>query len=85
MADAAPAPPAPAATTPAAPPPLLISAVEAGRLCGISRTTWFGLLSSGRAPRGIRLGRCRRWSVDELRGWIAAGCPPQERWEIMRR
>ncbi len=71
-------------TTPV-PQALVADAAEAARLCGVSRTTWFALLSSGRAPRGVHLGRCRRWSVDELRRWIEAGCPARARWESMNR
>ena len=59
---------------------LLVDSTEAARLCGISRTMWWSLHSSGRVPAPVRLGRRTLWSVDELRGWIAAGCPARERW-----
>ena len=61
--------------------PLLVDALSAARLLGISRTTWYGQLSAGRAPPGCRLGRCRRWSVVELEKWSAAGCPPMAKWD----
>ena len=64
--------------------PLLVDAAEAARLCHISRTLWFSLLASGRAPKGIRLGKCRRWYVEELKRWCAAGCPPRNRWELVK-
>jgi len=59
---------------------LLVDSTEASRLCGISRTMWWSLHSAGRVPMPVRLGRRTLWSVEELRGWIAAGCPPRERW-----
>jgi predicted DNA-binding transcriptional regulator AlpA len=69
--------------------PLLTAAeretlIEAARLLGVSRTLFYGLLSAARDPVGLRLGRCRRWSVDELRAWTAAGAPPLSRWSSTR-
>ena len=64
----------------APPPVLLVDAREAAKMLAISRTTWYGQLSAGRAPAGCRIGRCRRWSVKELSAWSAAGCPPLSRW-----
>jgi predicted DNA-binding transcriptional regulator AlpA len=70
---------------PAATPPLLADAVEVSRLLGISRTAWYALISSARAPAGLKLGRCRRWSVRELCAWTAAGAPPLSRWDYSTR
>ena len=67
-------------TTTATLPPLLVDAIGAARLLGISRTTLYALVSSARAPAGCRLGKCRRWSVLELSAWSAAACPPLSRW-----
>jgi len=67
-------------TTAPAPQRLLVDAAEAAKMLAISRTTWYALLSAGRAPPGCRLGRCRRWSVLELGAWSAAGAPPLSRW-----
>ena len=67
-------------STTAPPPVLLVDAREAARLIGISRTLLYGLVSSGRAPAGLHLGRCRRWRVRELAAWTAAGAPPLSRW-----
>jgi len=64
--------------------PLLLSAVEAARACGVSRSSWYGLLSSGRVPLPVRLGRSVRWSAEELRRWTEAGCPSRERWLTMK-
>jgi len=59
---------------------LLLGSDDAARACGISRTAWWALQSQGRVPAPVRLGRRTLWSVDELRAWVAAGCPPRERW-----
>ena len=60
--------------------PVLIGAKEAARLCGVGRTTWFLLVSSGKAPAPVRLGRRVLWNRAELEAWIIAGCPVRERW-----
>jgi excisionase family DNA binding protein len=73
---AAPAPPAAAA-------PLAVSASAAAALLGISRAHWLRLCSAGRVPEPVRLGRCVRWNVDELKRWIEAGAPPRCRWEAL--
>ena len=40
--------------------------------------------SSGRlGPRAIRLGRIKRWRLDEVRRWIESDCPCRDRWQAM--
>lgn len=53
-------------------------------LLGISASGVRKFDSSGRLPLGIHLGRCKRWREEELREWIAAGCPSRQRWEGMK-
>jgi predicted DNA-binding transcriptional regulator AlpA len=64
--------------------PLLIDARAAGRLCGIGRTAWYALVSSGRAPAAIRLGGRVLWHRDTLAAWCAAGCPSRDIWEVRK-
>ena len=64
--------------------PFAVDAIGAARLCGVSRAMWWKLDSSGRCPAAIRLGRRCLWKVDELREWLAAGCPPRDRWKAER-
>jgi predicted DNA-binding transcriptional regulator AlpA len=73
----------PAPTT--APAPLLVDAAGVAGLLNISRTSVFGLLAAGRLPPPcLRSGRIVRWSGGEIQAWIAAGCPPADRWQIMK-
>ncbi|MCH8851419.1 MAG: AlpA family phage regulatory protein [Planctomycetes bacterium] len=66
--------------------PLALSAPDAARLCGVSRSQWWKLHSAGKIPLPVRLGtRAPRWRVDELREWLAAGCPDRAAWERTRR
>jgi predicted DNA-binding transcriptional regulator AlpA len=40
---------------------------------------------AGRIPRGFRIGRSRRWLISEIEDWLAAGAPPRDEWESMKR
>lgn len=60
---------------------LLVSASEAARLAGVSKPSWWRLHSGGLVPEPIRLGGRTLWRVDELRRWVAAGCPDRAAWE----
>jgi predicted DNA-binding transcriptional regulator AlpA len=66
-------------------PSIMVSAAEAARLCGVSRTTWYALLSSGRCPAPTRLSGRVLWRRDELVDWCNAGCPSRDRWEVLRK
>ena len=66
--------------------PLLVDASAASRLLGVGRTTFLSLVSQGRVPPSVRLGRRRLWPLDGpqgLRAWVAAGCPPFEQWALL--
>jgi excisionase family DNA binding protein len=65
--------------------PALITAQEVSRMLKISTRTLWRLLSAHKVPEPIRLGGLVRWRHDDLKNWIAAGCPPMqsrenERW-----
>jgi predicted DNA-binding transcriptional regulator AlpA len=78
-------PEAPPATTAPAPASLLVNAEEAAALCGIGKTTWYALNTTGRCPRPVRLRGAVRWRREELEAWILAGCPARLQWEITHR
>ena len=66
--------------------PLAVDAKRVGQLLGISRAQVWKLHASGRLPLPVRLGtRAPRWRVDELRDWLAAGCPDRQMWQGMRK
>ena len=62
--------------------PLLISASESAALCEISVRQWWRWDSEGAVPRAARIGRTKRWRLDELERWCAAGCPRRAEWEV---
>lgn len=62
---------------------LLIDALAAAGMCGLSRSAWYKLVSSGKAPASVKLGRSARWNREELERWVVAGCPARSKWEAM--
>jgi predicted DNA-binding transcriptional regulator AlpA len=61
--------------------PLLLTAKQAAAICGKSLRTWRTWDAAGWIPRPVRIGRSTLWRADELREWVAAGCPRREQWE----
>ncbi len=65
---------------------LALAAKDAAAMLGISRAQLWKLHASGKIPLPVRLGtKAPRWRVDELRAWLAAGCPDRQTWERMQR
>lgn len=61
--------------------PLLIGVNDACKLLSISRAHYFEQRSAGRiGPSEIKLGRKILLRADEVRDWVAAGCPPRRSW-----
>lgn len=52
----------------------MVSARTAAAIVGVSRRSWWRFVGQGQAPKPIRLGRCVRWRVAEIRAWIEKGC-----------
>jgi predicted DNA-binding transcriptional regulator AlpA len=65
--------------------PLLISADVAGPMCGRSTASWWRDHAAGRIPAPIKLGGRTLWRVEELRRWIACGCPDRGSWDSLQR
>ncbi len=61
--------------------PLLVPAIGAASIVGISLRQFTNLVRSGWTPRAMHLGRLRRWRVAELRLWIARDYPCRHAWE----
>ena len=61
--------------------PALLDVTQVAAMAGLHRATVFKLVSAGKFPRPIKLGRSTRWVKDELLAWIAAKCPPLGKWE----
>ncbi len=61
-------------------PPLMLRAPQAATLCAVSVRTWRTWDAAGKIPQPIRIGRSTLWRAEELRAWIAAGCPRRKEW-----
>jgi predicted DNA-binding transcriptional regulator AlpA len=60
--------------------PLAVDADDAAAMLSMSRSAFYAAWSAGLVPNGGKIGRQRRWSVVELRAWLAAGMPPRSEW-----
>ena len=65
---------------------LALRASEVAAALGISPRQFDNLRSAGRMIEPIKFGaRCYRWPVDELRAYVAAGCPSVHLWNKRER
>jgi predicted DNA-binding transcriptional regulator AlpA len=74
---------APAASAPGQAPPLLVSRRHLAGLLSLSLPTIDRLAAAGKLPRPLRLAGSVRWRMDEIREWVAAGCPDRRTWEAL--
>jgi predicted DNA-binding transcriptional regulator AlpA len=64
--------------------PFLVGADGAAKVLGVSPGQLRNMNSSGHLPSPVRLGGRVLWRVNELRDWVAAGCPDRRAWESDR-
>ena len=55
--------------------PLLVTARQVAAMMQISTRTLWRLCSGQKLPAPLRIGGAVRWRLEEIRKWIAAGCP----------
>lgn len=49
---------------------------DVGQICSFAARTVLRNADRGVMPWGIKIGALRRWDLDEIEAWIAAGCRP---------
>ena len=64
--------------------PLLVRADELAKMMGVSATLR-RLLSAGKVPKPVRIGRSTRWRMAEVREWLRGGRLPDGNGLIVRR
>jgi predicted DNA-binding transcriptional regulator AlpA len=64
--------------------PLLLTAAEAASLFRIKLRTLRTWDTMGHIPQPVRIGRRIFWRPNELKAWVAAGCPDREMWEVLK-
>ena len=62
----------------------LLNARQAATLLGVSMASLYRYQNEAKLPAPVRVGRSVRWREDELRQWIAAGCPERAEWEARK-
>jgi hypothetical protein len=65
--------------------PLLVPANVAGSMCGRSEASWWRDHAAGRCPAPLKLGGRTLWRVEDLRLWVALGCPARREFEAVKK
>jgi predicted DNA-binding transcriptional regulator AlpA len=73
------------ASTPTPANHLLLTAADSAAMCNVSLRTWWAWDATGKIPRAIRIGHKVFWRPEELKEWVAAGCPERAVWEAMQQ
>ena len=47
-----------------------VTASDLAKSLGIARSSLYSFIRQGLLPRGIRLGRSRRWRIADVRAWL---------------
>ena len=63
----------------------LLNAKQVADLLNVGRSRVYSMRSSGQIPLSINLGGSVRWSKRELLDWIQEGCPPLQKWEMLKK
>lgn len=58
--------------------PVVVTAKQLAMMLQISKRTLFRMRSAGRLPKPVRVGGIVRWRLEDVRNWIANGCPVEE-------
>jgi predicted DNA-binding transcriptional regulator AlpA len=60
---------------------LLIDTRALARQLDVAPRTVQRLRAAGKLPEPVELGGSVKWRMDEVRRWVAAGCPTREDWK----
>jgi predicted DNA-binding transcriptional regulator AlpA len=61
--------------------PLLVDTEQAASICGVSPASWFRLKAAGKTPAPVKLGGRVLYRVEDLKLWVALGCPDRKSFE----
>ncbi len=62
----------------------LLTAKEAGKICKLSKRSWFRFSSAGRTPKSIRIGGSVRWRLSDIELWLSWDCPDRKTFEAKK-
>ena len=60
---------------------LLVDTNQVANLLKVCRKTIWTMQTQGRMPKPIRIGSAVRWSYEEIKAWVDAGCPKETEWK----
>lgn len=64
---------------------LMVNRRQAAAIAAVSVATWDRMTASGKTPEPIHLSKgCVRWRLDDLRKWVALGCPNREAFSSLK-
>lgn len=63
---------------------LLVKQADLCTLLSYSRRKVAQMIRAGEIPEPVIGGSRPRWSIDELRHWVAAGCPTSRQWRDVK-
>jgi hypothetical protein len=57
---------------------------QAAAICGVSPASWFRLKAAGKTPAPVKLGGRVLHRVEDLKLWVALGCPDRKTFEAQK-
>ena len=65
---------------------LMVDRKQAAAIASVSIATWDRMTAGGKTPEPIHLSRgCVRWRLDDLRLWVAFGCPDRKSFSELKQ
>ena len=65
---------------------LMVDRKQAAAIAAVSIATWDRMNAGGKTPEPIHLSRgCVRWRLDDLRLWVALGCPDRKSFSQLKQ
>ena len=65
-------------------PPLVVGARELAALLRVGLRTVRSMDAAGSLPKPVKIGHSVRWSLEDIKCWLAAGCPRRAEWEARK-
>jgi len=64
---------------------ICVSARELSDLLDISERHVWRMNAERKLPKPIRIGRCTRWGMKQIKQWLVWGCPSRRQFEANQR
>ena len=64
--------------------PLLVDTDQAAGICAVSPASWYRLKAAGKTPQPVKLGGRVLYRIEDLKLWVALGCPDRKIFEARK-